>query len=696
MRKWFLIMAAAVMLCSACGRKDASVNGATQEAQASSTEAESLYKEGTQYIGEEDYESAIESLLKCIELDPNYSKAYIQLSKAYIGYEEYDEALAILQQGYEKTKDASLEKEQDNCVRSICQVLTDNEDYETAIPWLVKLQEIDGITVENSLQLAEAYSMMDDYENAVKILQNADQNDESIKNALLEARINYGQYCYDEGMNDQAIETLKAVINEAPDRIEAYSMLITVYVDAGKVKEAEGIVQSGLERFVNQNSTVTDDQLDEFLNSASSYYLELEDMDACLKFWEKAASMRPGNKNYKEELDSYRSAAADESYAKADELLEAGNVEGASKYYKRAFALAPANYDAGVISGGDYTYCLNKDGSWRLGWYTDETGGSYYFNPAAGRLYASAVTGYQQLDGAVYYFEDDGRMLVDDTTPDGRFADVDGKLLDHNPYEDASEEETDASEEETETAGTASIGNKQLAQALEIIEGLGGKDNIKVVNNCLTRLRVDVKDMSAVDEPRLKKTGAMGFVHSSDVHIQVIYGPKVEGIAANVREALKKETKSAPKQAEFSAPITGNVIPMEQVPDPAFSQKMMGDGFAIEPTEGIVQSPVDGIVEVVFPTGHAVGLRSDDGSEILIHLGIDTVELNGKGFEVSVKQGDRVKSGDVLVKVDLDYVKSAGKKTVSPVIFTSGEKITLLKKGMVSRGEKSVIRIEKA
>ena len=467
MRKWFLIMAAAVMLCSACGRKDASVNGATQEAQASSTEAESLYKEGTQYIGEEDYESAIESLLKCIELDPNYSKAYIQLSKAYIGYEEYDEALAILQQGYEKTKDASLEKEQDNCVRSICQVLTDNEDYETAIPWLIKLQAIDGITVENSLQLAEAYSMMDDYENAVKVLQNADQNDESIKNALLEARINYGQYCYDEGMNDQAIETLKAVINEAPDRIEAYSMLITVYVDAGKAKEAEGIVQSGRERFVNQNSTVTDDQLDEFLNSASSYYLELEDMDACLKFWEKAASMRPGNKNYKEELDSYRSAAADESYAKADELLEAGNVEGASKYYKRAFALAPANYDEGVISGGDYTYCLNKDGSWRLGWYTDETGGSYYFNPAAGRLYASAVTGYQQLDGAVYYFEDDGRMLVDDTTPDGRFADVDGKLLDHNPYEDTSEEETDASEEETETDEEETAGEETTGASVK-------------------------------------------------------------------------------------------------------------------------------------------------------------------------------------------------------------------------------------
>ena len=120
-----------------------------------------FYKEGSQYVGEEDYESAIESLLKCIELDPDYSKAYIQLSKAYIGNEEYDEAMSILQQGYEKTKDTSLEKEQDNCVRTICQVLTDNEDYETAIPWLLKLQELDGVTAENSLQLAEAYSMMD-------------------------------------------------------------------------------------------------------------------------------------------------------------------------------------------------------------------------------------------------------------------------------------------------------------------------------------------------------------------------------------------------------------------------------------------------------------------------------------------------------------------------------------------------------
>ena len=342
-------------------------------------------------------------------------------------------------------------KEQDNCVRTICQLLMDNEDYEAAIPWLIKLQEIDGITVENSLQLSEAYSMLDDYENAVAVLQKADQNDESIKNALLEARVVYGQYCYDEGKNDQAIETLKAVIDEAPDRIDAYSMLITVYVDAGKTKEAESIVQSGLERFVNKNSTVTDEQLDEFLNSASSYYMELEDVDACLKFWEKAVSLRPGNKSYKEELDSYRSSAADESYAKADELLEAGDVEGASRHYKRAFALAPSNYDAGVISVGDYTYCLNKDGSWRLGWYTDETGGSYYFNPAAGRLYASAVTGYQQLDGAAYYFEDDGRMLVDDTTPDGRFADVDGKLLDHNPYEDETDEEETA-DEETETS----------------------------------------------------------------------------------------------------------------------------------------------------------------------------------------------------------------------------------------------------
>lgn len=147
------------------------------------------------------------------------------------------------------------------------------------------------------------------------------------------------------------------------------------------------------------------------------------------------------------------------------------------------------------------------------------------------------------------------------------------------------------------------------------------------------------------------------------------------------------------KKEEFVSPMSGQIIPMEQVPDPAFSQKMMGDGFAVIPFDGTVKAPVSGTVEAAFPTGHAFGIRAEDGMELLIHIGIDTVNLGGNGFEVFVKQGDPVKQGDMLVKVDLDYVKQQGKSTVSPVIFTSGEAISILKEGTVEAGEEKIIKI---
>lgn len=126
---------------------------------------------------------------------------------------------------------------------------------------------------------------------------------------------------------------------------------------------------------------------------------------------------------------------------------------------------------------------------------------------------------------------------------------------------------------------------------------------------------------------------------------------------------------------------TGKVLSLTDVPDQVFSTKMMGDGFAIELTDGNVYAPVSGDVTLVFPTGHAFGITDANGVELLIHLGIDTVELNGKGFKSVVKQGDKVSQGDLLTTIDLDYIKEQGKSVVSPFILTSGQSITLLKEG---------------
>lgn len=148
------------------------------------------------------------------------------------------------------------------------------------------------------------------------------------------------------------------------------------------------------------------------------------------------------------------------------------------------------------------------------------------------------------------------------------------------------------------------------------------------------------------------------------------------------------------KKEEFVSPMTGKLITIEGVPDPAFSGKMMGDGFAVELTDGKVYAPISGTLSAVFPTGHAYGISTEDGIEVLVHIGMDTVQLEGKGFQCKVTQGDKVKQGDLLVEVDLDYIKSQDKPVVSPVVFTSGQKIEVLKPDtQVTSGEQGIIRI---
>ncbi|QIK69568.1 PTS glucose transporter subunit IIA [Erysipelothrix sp. HDW6C] len=128
---------------------------------------------------------------------------------------------------------------------------------------------------------------------------------------------------------------------------------------------------------------------------------------------------------------------------------------------------------------------------------------------------------------------------------------------------------------------------------------------------------------------------------------------------------------------QINAFTSGTVIPLKDVPDQVFAQGYMGEGVAIEPTDNNIYAPCDGVLTVVFPTGHAYGISREDGVELLVHLGIDTVELNGQGFTVLVKKGDKVKRGDKLAIVDWDFIKSQGKSTISPLIVTSGQAITI-------------------
>lgn len=170
-----------------------------------------------------------------------------------------------------------------------------------------------------------------------------------------------------------------------------------------------------------------------------------------------------------------------------------------------------------------------------------------------------------------------------------------------------------------------------------------------------------------------------------------LYGKDIykEGNQENVMDG---ETAAA-GEFDFVAPMTGRVLDLDDVSDKVFSDRLMGDGFAIELTESEVVSPVDGVVEMTYPSKHAFGIKANSGEEILIHLGMDTVELNGEGFESFVETNDRVKKGQLLCKIDLDYVKDQGKSLVSPVIFTSGEKIKLLGKDTIKQNEK-VIELE--
>ena len=215
-----------------------------------------------------------------------------------------------------------------------------------------------------------------------------------------------------------------------------------------------------------------------------------------------------------------------------------------------------------------------------------------------------------------------------------------------------------------------------------IVEGLGGKANISDVDCCATRLRCSVKDGSLVNDDLLKSTGAAGVIKKGK-GVQIVYGPKVTLIKSNLEEYIahsddgEKDEEKCVSSIILACPVSGRADTIDKTPDEAFSQGMMGNGIVIFPKNNMVYSPDDATVVHIFPTKHAIGLMTDSGLEILIHVGIDTVKLDGYGFSVFVSEGQHVNRGDKLLSFDMKYVRTNASSDAIPVVFTGGENISL-------------------
>ena len=280
-------------------------------------------------------------------------------------------------------------------------------------------------------------------------------------------------------------------------------------------------------------------------------------------------------------------------------------------------------------------------------------------------------------------------------TPGREEDDSETKLFTRADVNARREQEKTKATEDSEVDNQA--GEEQSDPVSEtIVRGLGGKDNISDVDCCATRLRCSVYDSNLVDDMVLKSTGASGVVHKGN-GVQIIYGPHVTVIKSNLEDFLEKvedRVKTAngeqPVGIIISSPMTGIAAKLSTAPDEAFAAGMMGQGAIVIPKDPIVRAPEDGEVSFVFDTKHALGFVTDTGIELLIHVGIDTVKLNGQGFEVFVQNGQKVKKGEPLLRLDLEYLTENAPSLASPVVcteLTENQKVRLLKEGEIQAGE---------
>ncbi|SHH02460.1 glucose-specific PTS transporter subunit IIBC [Tepidibacter thalassicus] len=264
---------------------------------------------------------------------------------------------------------------------------------------------------------------------------------------------------------------------------------------------------------------------------------------------------------------------------------------------------------------------------------------------------------------------------------------------------------TPGREEEGEEVKAKSTSGTELAYG--ILKALGGKENISKLDACITRLRITVNDIKKVDKDELKALGASGVLEVGN-NLQAIFGPKSDTLKSQIKDIMsgktpvvadeeKSEAVVTSDKLDFVSPLNGKILDIKDVPDQVFSQKIMGDGFAIEPVNGEVVSPVDGVITTFFPTKHAIGFTADNGQEVLVHFGIDTVNLQGEGFEALVKEGDKVKAGQPVLKVDLKVVKEKAASTITPIVFTNlaeGQSVSVKVGKEVKAGDKNIVTIK--
>lgn len=262
--------------------------------------------------------------------------------------------------------------------------------------------------------------------------------------------------------------------------------------------------------------------------------------------------------------------------------------------------------------------------------------------------------------------------------------------------------------------------NETTTLARRYVGAIGGSDNLTGIDACITRLRLNVKDSALVNDALAKRLGASGVIRLNKQSVQVIVGTRAELIASAMRnviaagpvaaaaapaaapaaEAKPQAVPNAPKAAfeTLVAPVTGEVVALEQVPDEAFASKAVGDGLAIRPTDKIVVAPADGTVVKIFNTNHAFCLETDKGAEIVVHIGIDTVALEGQGFKRLVEEGAEVKAGQPILELDLDYLNANARSMISPVVVSNSDEyagLAALASGSVVAGQTKLYEIQK-